>query len=753
MENSIVSSYLSTVKGLPLFYVVNGDSYVKTLDELKQMGLNEVRVSSFCKKEDKYPSIDDIVDFFRTADVDYKSNRYVLVGLGEYLALRGEDEILRVLRKLKDTTLGTARVIILLRHVDAQIKSIVDEDFRIKESQRYYVECGESRLVSIVNVKTEGSLGLYKNEGIKFLLEQIENGLYGKFYVKTNLDITNTIFSLYTIEEPYDAIKYIISGFDLCKEEGNDQQWAKLLAELQKNANSLQKVFERYGFNRNLEVDFAEKIIGLEFSNWLYYIALKYNSDKLINDYLKYVLKHTCTFDDFVKTTFLAITDFKHTHQDFQRMYDGRKKLVKQFSDSDVAMFIRENAIDLEESIYRLTDNTLMERQEIIRWISVNGLIPEIEFIYPDLFKYLKKYEFKCGGLSAILTEYFDRYKKYKLLNYVDDDFIESGVAHSKKYTMLDTRANALNRLTDKKSTLLFWIDALGVEYLSYIEELAKSKGLKLSVDIVRADLPTITTINKSFYDSWEYSKYKESELDDIKHKEKGGFDFVKCPAPIHLANELAVIESAINRAATELGLHTCKKFVIASDHGASRLAVITKKYDMRPTDTKGEHSGRCCKYFDGWNIENSVKDGEYIVLTDYSRFEGSRAANVEVHGGATLEETVIPLITLTLGKDTIVNIRILDSNAIFADRVKGTILKLYISDVDDLSAVKIIVNGKSYNADYIDKTHFSFVLSDVKKSGKYKAEVYEGDNLIGGVEFAVKSKMGAANSDFDELF
>ena len=58
-----------------------------------------------------------------------------------------------------------------------------------------------------------------------------------------------------------------------------------------------------------------------------------------------------------------------------------------------------------------------------------------------------------------------------------------------------------------------------------------------------------------------------------------------------------------MNTAAMELGMHHYKSFVIASDHGASRLAVIRKQEVPYETDTKGEHSGRCCKSFDDCDV------------------------------------------------------------------------------------------------------------------------------------------------------
>lgn len=119
-----VKSYLANSKGLPFFYVVGDEDYKEILSEFTQSGVIIDRVSDFCPKDDKYPDIDDIIDHFRTLDMDYRQNKHVLIGLGEYLALRGAEITEKVLRRLKNTTLGTARVIILLRCVTPQINNL-----------------------------------------------------------------------------------------------------------------------------------------------------------------------------------------------------------------------------------------------------------------------------------------------------------------------------------------------------------------------------------------------------------------------------------------------------------------------------------------------------------------------------------------------------------------------------------------------------------------------------------------------------
>ena len=101
MLNSAVANYLSKSKGVPFFYVVGDKEYGTILSDITEAGVAIKRLSDFCLQEDKYPDLDMMVDFFRTADVNYSSNKWVLVGLGEYLALRGRTEVDKILQKLK----------------------------------------------------------------------------------------------------------------------------------------------------------------------------------------------------------------------------------------------------------------------------------------------------------------------------------------------------------------------------------------------------------------------------------------------------------------------------------------------------------------------------------------------------------------------------------------------------------------------------------------------------------------------------
>jgi len=748
-----VRNYIATAKGLPFFYVVGDEEYESILDDLIQAGLSVVKMSSFCSKEDKFPSIDELVDYFRTSDVDYRDNKFVVVGLGEYLALRGGTITEKELRRLKNTTLGNARAVLLLRGVSPQAIRIINDDSRMVEQQRAYIGTNPLTSISITNLNP--NIATVSRKGIKALIDTLESGASGKIYASTSLTLNGSLLPIHQITDAHAVIKLIIPTFSIEREIGSEEQWDRLLSDLTHNNRDLGEVFEKYGVDERIFDDVYFAVSGLEYKNWLVFLYLKNNLQDIQNGYLRLVVKETSSFDELKSNLLIKLVEHSHEEKGFRQLYDERKKLLKDFPEEDIAIFVKENEVDPEESIYRLTDNTMLERKTVIKWISQNGISPAISYVYPALSDYLKKYIFDCPPLDKELTEYFDAYKKLKVTNHISDDFIKLVEKHAKAltYTKLPTRDNAIKAIADKSNAYLYWIDALGVEYLSYITALAKKKGLSIQTEIVRSDLPTITSVNKHFFEYWSGGKkYKEDQLDNIKHKEKGGYFFTDDEDPIHIPAELAVIEKAVNAAAMELGLHHCKSFVIASDHGASRLAVIKKQEVPYDTDTKGEHSGRCCKAFEGCELPCIVEDNGYIMLADYGRFRGSRPANVEVHGGASLEEIVVPVITLTLRKHNGVQIRIVHPDDITADRHTGVELKLYISDTNNPHNICIVIDGKTYKGHAEDDTHFTFSLDDIKraKSKPYIGEVFDSEDLIGSISFKVKGKTATIKDDFD---
>lgn len=752
---SEVESYIATAKGLPFFYAVGDSDYNEILNDLKQHGIQVDRVSDFCPKDDKYPDIDEIIDHFRTLDVDCHSNKHVLIGLGEYLALRGATFADKQLRRLKNTTLGTARVILLLRCVTQQVYSLVAEDERLNAQKRVFIGANAISDISVTSVKYQLDTNVV--QGVKGLIRAFEDGTTGNCNVQTMQEFQLSLLPTSSINTAFTAIRRLFGCGIFMERWGTEVQWDRLFQEVSKRKNSLEALFERYGYSDDFEDDLYNNCAGFEFKNWVFFLYLKLNVQNIKNEYLQHVVTVTEKYDELKDNILTEIIRISRNDPRFTGYYAERKKLIRYFPESDMAAFILENDIDPVESIYRYTDCTRMECEKIISWVAANGYIKEIEDIYPALAQYLKPYIFDCGKYSESFTEYFRQYRLQKVTNQITPAFLKTVNKNAVElpYTHLETRDSAILRISDKKNAYLYWIDALGVEYMAYITELVRKKGLSMHTDITYAELPTITVINKGFFDKWSGPlKYKEEELDSIKHKEKGGFVYKDGSAPVHLYSELKVIERAIDFAATELAMHHCKSVVIASDHGASRLAVIHKQEEKYETDTKGEHSGRCCKEFADADIPYAIRENGYLVLADYGRFKKSRAANVEVHGGASLEEVLVPVITLTLKKQADQIIKVLNPENIRSDRHNGTTINLYISDVEHKNSISAVIAGTPYPAVCNDATHYTIGLPDYKRAAKnVVASIYDGEDLIGSVTFEIKGRTATVKNDFDDLF
>ncbi len=733
----------------PFYAVVGDEEYNAVKSKIAELGdIEFIRLSNCCGSTDKKPNLDKLRETLRMADIDCNSNRIVLLGLGEYLALEGPKMAAEILEELITFNLGSAKVVFLLRGVFSQVSAMLKNDPRYAGRQIVL----SSQAVSSLSFNFSSfDLGMYETNGFQSILKLVEDGTSDSFSVNTALEFHDSIYPIYRIANHFEAVRKKVPDNCFEKQLGTDANWEELLKELNQ-CGSIEKVYAKHGFDVSL-VDFYVRISGVSYVNWLYYIFLRANVQNLNNTYLNFVLKQSNDFDDFKYKVVNAISSVNHKDAMFADYYGDRKRLISQYPESDIAAFVSNNRFDPSESIYKLTDNTLVEREEIIADIAQHGIPVELETIYPHLALYLKKYHFSGDSLSDLLAEYFDEYKRQKISNTLSEEFLErvDQLAISRDYNRLRTR-DELVASAKRDASFLCWIDALGVEYLGYLVELARKKGLAVSVNIGRANLPTITGINKGFYDLWsEENKRKIEELDDTKHTEKGGYKFGPNNLyAIHLARELDILSSVIDEAATVLGLRQYDQFIIASDHGASRLAVIRRKEEKYDTDTHGEHSGRCCKAFTGYDLPFATEENGYVVLADYGRFKGSRAANVEVHGGASLEEVVVPVITLSL-KDSSITIQMVDGN-VKADYKSGVTFTLYVNKYIT-QPLSVEYNGKRFACSQLDSNHYSVSIPDIKRACTAKADVYIGEDLISHITIKAVGKSAAVDSDFDDLF
>lgn len=749
MSVSAIEAYFGSKLHKPFYAVVGDEDYVKEYEELVEQGADIIRLSDCFCDVDKLPDLDLLREKLRTVDVNCESNKAVVIGLGEYLSLMGLTYAYAILDELKDFNLGSAQVVFLLRGMYSVVSQIRKGDPRFDNRRSYIADNIDFNIRILLS---SSAVRMFKDDGLRNLIFNLEGGADGELRANSDLRFEDSVLSITVLESPYDEIIRRMPGFNLPIEMGKVDYWGNLLQDLSTYNYSLDKYFESKDYISWPLADLYDKLVLEDYSSWSYYIFLveKYKNQE--KHYLKYVARNSQNQQEFLDNVLYLIISVPHTDRNFEKYYIQRKELIKKYPESEIAQFIVENRKFPEESIYKLTDNTEVEKEEIITNVSRRGFVKELKDIYPQLYYYMDSYFFPGDAFIAEVSTYFNKYRMLKVANRIDDDFLEmvDDLAKKREYNRLQTRDELVARLDDGK-TFLCWVDALGAEYAGYLVQMAKKKGLSVLTRVGRADLPTLTTINKGFYENWtENCKTKIEELDDIKHKEKGGFKWTDNQLPIHLAKELQILSQVVDQAATVLGLQKYDKYILTGDHGASRLAVLRNKEEKYETDTKGEHSGRCCKAFENYDLPFATEENGYVILADYGRFKGSRKANVEVHGGASLEEVCVPVIELSL-RDNELLIEVLDE-IIATDYRNGAVVHFFVNKCS-LKKLVVEINGREYMAEKKDDNHYDVELEDVKKAGTYTANLYTDDRFFSSLELRITGKSGTINDDFDDIF
>ena len=125
-----------------------------------------------------------------------------------------------------------------------------------------------------------------------------------------------------------------------------------------------------------------------------------------------------------------------------------------------------------------------------------------------------------------------------------------------------------------------------------------------------------------------------------------------------------------------------------------------------------------------------AIEESDYWVLANYDRFKGSRKANVEVHGGASLEEVTVPIIEITK-KVEHVEAFILEEYKIIALAAKEVpVIWVYAGILSNNITVK--VNDQYYDAKQTgDKYIYECELTDCTKKGLYYADILNGSDVL----------------------
>lgn len=693
-----------------------------------------------------------------------KKGCFVVIGLSSYVMLLGKKRAEELMARLQELSVA-GHVIVLLSHMKGIRLSRMQQDQHL--SYRVLLLEGDPTPLPSIYLASpeENSFGQLVLPNIQALLEKLEQydpvGGETSFAVRTSLHKEVFSESMYSIRSSKGIYKELLRAFPVLKGDleeswGTKEDWERFAQEWKECLSWGALAEKHFGIDAHFSAILEREYEQADtYETWLYWLLLKVQGASE-DAYLSYALGKSRHWQDLWEHIFLSLSSLSFQMREFEKYCEGRKRLLEGQAIPATWVSEYQDAIAQKgrDAIWYLFAGTAWEEKMLFQCLADYDYTKEevmgvLKTHFPDLFAYMKSFTFTMHQkvperLVPLLTKYFDDYKWQKLMNHLTPDFKAqvNTLAEHRVYNQFPIRSLALSQMK-KENTMMYFVDALGLEYLSYISEKCKTYGLLLSIQVVHGELPSITSQNTEFMNA-DVTNIKD--LDALKH-ESQTYNYEKQKIPLHLVAELKAIDGVLQTIRDGLLMKEMKSAIIISDHGATRLAVLNdEEYgaEFIVGESKGQHSGRCCQVEEDPGIPFAAYENGYAVLANYMRFKGSRKADVEVHGGATLEETLVPLLQISLKpKDPMVEFQ----PALVQLRKKEVGELLLVTNFD-MADPYIIVNGKIYRGKLDTHRRRAIIpLPDMKRTHDYMADIYDGDTLLKEqVAFHVKKEVAKDN-------
>lgn len=330
---------------------------------------------------------------------------------------------------------------------------------------------------------------------------------------------------------------------------------------------------------------------------------------------------------------------------------DAIREATVRMSDTDIRQFISHCAGESTSRVAPwLNCGTEAERAELLRRCRVDGLVSNaVRDVYPEAEAYLNAEPVFSG---VALEGYFREYRELKMAGRVTQEFYDR--AQGKFPTSsVQSRDAIVQRYASDNGCALLVVDAMGAEWLPMLVALAR--GLNLGVDSVttgEVHLPTSTEFNNIYWPDPARRLQNIKRLDNIVHN--GVEAHETRSAEENLAAALDVIGSEVLPRVAQ-GLARFERVLVTADHGSSRLALLAWQAEPRLARTLLCEDGgdvadwryreRAAQGGCPPEMEETL-DGKHWVVRGYNRLpKKSGGQGFELHGGATLEERLVPVV------------------------------------------------------------------------------------------------------------
>ncbi len=578
----------------------------------------------------------------------------------------------------------------------SQIFSIISNNkkFIVEEGFKGYLRLWESKkikdavivLSTFLNTPKEGAVNIVPLENLKELIHK-----------------------LYNINIP---IKY---------NESEKNFWMECLKKCSEGWNELKlESTEEY-------IKKLEKWVDLSnFEKWLWFNLAKH---KLISDttyantYIAQVLKNCNTYEDLENMIWMSIFDINPLNLS-ENILKERANLIDNIIGINAPPREFENKIDkITNPILKLKmlyGNNYDNKLNIVKCVGEclkNNVSPleiskVLKIIYLDLYYYISVPFLK----DEFTTKYIKNYIFAKLKNELTPELIQLNKKFSENNMLWNYSYR--NEIIEYKNTdFKYVIDGLGIEWCGLIKSKFESdkkfsdNNYSIFIDIGKANLPTITESNEIDYN------YFYDELDKYYHNPNYKY-------PNNIVDEIDKINNMLEKIFPKISQYS--SILITADHGSTRFSGHIAERIKSPKNSEIKKNGRFAQ-----STEKPEDSDEYIIheyenvyyaiSKTYKIFEGGKRTNAESHGGATLEEILVPIITISSLHPTTKSISVNVLNCELPNY--KPYLKIEIIPESDTATLRIL--NESIPGKKINNTMWGFNLKDLNLSaGEYTGTI-----------------------------
>jgi hypothetical protein len=713
-------------------------SWQNLISELKCIVDEEIYLSNYCNDGDCCPNLGNVKEYVE--NLTKKNKKIMIVPLGEMVREWGIDDILLFNYETNNNSKIYVPLLGMSKDVLNEISNYDNSDRNERKIPVYEITPKIDNVderITIYSLNEENFDDIHQISSIlsknKKFIVKIGFKEYLKLWESKKIDSSVVICSRF-LDTPTEGVVNIIPLKNLKEvvsklyginipinyKESERHFWMDCLERCSNGWKGPKSEFnEEY-------IEKFEKWNNLpNFEKWLWFNLAKRRltaDTTYANAYITHVLKNCDAYNDLENMIWMSIFNINPLNLS-ENILKERATLIDNISGRNSPMEFDNKLNEITNPLYKLKmlyGNNYDNKLNIVKCVGEclkNNISPSeiskiLKIIYPDLYCYISVPFLK----DEFTTNYIKNYIFAKLKNELTPELIQLNEKFSEN-NMLWKYPSRTEVIDNKNANLKYVIDGLGIEWCGLIKSKFEldakfnTNDYSLFIDVGRANLPTTTESNKIGCD------YFYDELDKYYHNANYKY-------PNNIVDEIDKINDILEKILPKIS--QCSSILITADHGSTRFSGHITERIKHPKNSEIKKNGRFAQSTEKPEdtdeyIVHECEDKYYAISKTYKIFEGGKRPNAESHGGATLEETLVPIITISssciISKSISINVLNYE-----LPNYKPC-LKIEITPESDMATLKVLneyVLGKK-----IDNTVWEFNLKDLNLSvGEYTGTI-----------------------------